>query len=168
MAEKDVFGFDELEKSFKRLEKKYASKADIFLMAQGQATKKKTQEKTPYREERPPNVKGRHLKQSWRLKKVKLYRNDTVRVVRIQSNAPHAHLVEKGHRMVTGGKITIGSGKNRRVLNGAERSERGIKTHKYVKGTLMLSYAIKESGKRFALEGQKMLNELIQSEGFDD
>lgn len=39
---KDVFGFDELEKSFKRFEKKYPDKADALLMAQGQAVNRKT------------------------------------------------------------------------------------------------------------------------------
>ena len=33
-ANKDVFGFDELEKSFKRIEKNYPDKADALLMAQ--------------------------------------------------------------------------------------------------------------------------------------
>lgn len=39
---KDVFGFDELEKSFKRFEKNYPDKADAVLMAQGQAVNRKT------------------------------------------------------------------------------------------------------------------------------
>ena len=39
---KDVFGFDELEKSFKRFEKNYPDKADALLMAQGQAVNRKT------------------------------------------------------------------------------------------------------------------------------
>ena len=44
---KDVFGFDELEKSFKRFEKNYPDKADAVLMAQGQAVNRKTKSLTP-------------------------------------------------------------------------------------------------------------------------
>ena len=58
---KDVFGFDELEKSFKRFEKNYPDKADALLMAQGQAVNRKTKSLTP--------VKTKKLRNSWRLKK---------------------------------------------------------------------------------------------------
>lgn len=76
---KDVFGFDELEKSFKRFEKNYPDKADALLMAQGQAVNRKTKSLTP--------VKTKKLRNSWRLKKVKLYKGGTVRVVRIQTGS---------------------------------------------------------------------------------
>ena len=66
---KDVFGFDELEKSFKRFEKNYPDKADALLMAQGQAVNRKTKSLTP--------VKTKKLRNSWRLKKVKLYKGGT-------------------------------------------------------------------------------------------
>ena len=33
----DVFGFDELEKAFKRIEKRYPNQADALLMTRGQA-----------------------------------------------------------------------------------------------------------------------------------
>ena len=56
---KDVFGFDELEKSFKRFEKNYPDKADALLMAQGQAVNRKTKSLTP--------VKTKKLRNSWRL-----------------------------------------------------------------------------------------------------
>ncbi len=39
----DVFGFDELEKAFKRCEKNYPNQADAFLMAEGQAVNKRKQ-----------------------------------------------------------------------------------------------------------------------------
>ena len=87
-ANKDVFGFDELEKSFKRFEKNYPDKADALLMTQGQAVNRRTKSLT--------QVKTKKLRNSWRLKKVKLYKGGTVRVVRIQTRAPHGHLVELG------------------------------------------------------------------------
>lgn len=154
--DKDVFGFDELEKSFKNLTKKYPNHADAMLMAQGRAVNKRTKALTP--------IKTKKLRNSWRLKKVKLYKGGTVRVVRVQSTAPHAHLVENGHEMYTTG------GRKGKVAkyNAVERAIRGIKKHKRVEGTHMLEYAIDKAGRRFPLDAQKMLNKLIESEGLDD
>ena len=75
----DVFGFDELKKAFERCEKRYPNQADALLMAQGQAVNKRTKALTP--------VRTKKLRNSWRLKKVKLYKGGKVRVVRIQSAA---------------------------------------------------------------------------------
>lgn len=61
---KDLFGFDELEKAFNRTIKRYPNEADALLMAQGQAVTKSTKSKTP--------VKTGKLRRSWRLKKVKV------------------------------------------------------------------------------------------------
>ena len=136
MVSKDVFGFDELGKSFKRLEKRYPNQADALLMARGQAVNKRTKQLTP--------VKTKKLRNSWRLKKVKLYKGGTVRVVRVQSAAPHAHLIEYGHNVyTTGGRKT-----------GAE-------------GYHMLEKAINESASRFSRDAQQMLDKLIESEGLD-
>ena len=90
----DVFGFDELEKAMKQCEKNYPSQADAFLMAEGRAINKRTKSLTP--------VRTKKLLNSWRTKKVKLYKGGKVRVVRVQSTAPHAHLIELGHKIVQG------------------------------------------------------------------
>lgn len=79
-------------------EKNCPDKADALLMAQGQAVNRKTKSLSP--------VKTKKLRNSWRLKKVKLYKGGTVRVVRIQSGAPHAHLVEYGTRNISMWKDT--------------------------------------------------------------
>lgn len=106
----DVFGFDELKKAFERCEKRYPDYADALLMAQGQAVNKRTKSLTP--------VRTKKLRNSWRLKKVKLYKGGKVRIVRIQSAAPHAHLIELGHEIVTGGKTR----ERGRTLNRVQRS----------------------------------------------
>ena len=62
----DVFGFDELEKAMKQCEKNYPSQADAFLMAEGRAVNKRTKSLTP--------VRTKKLRNSWRTKKVKLYK----------------------------------------------------------------------------------------------
>ncbi|MCH5186149.1 MAG: HK97 gp10 family phage protein, partial [Oscillospiraceae bacterium] len=126
----DVFGFDELEKAFKRCEKRYPNEADALLMAQGQAVNKRTKALTP--------VRTKKLRNSWRLKKVKLYKGGKVRVVRIQTTAPHGHLIEMGHEVVRGGRTR----ERGRKLNRAQRSARGITSGGYVEGTHMLEKSI--------------------------
>lgn len=149
-ANKDVFGFDELEKSFKRFEKNYPDKADALLMAQGQAVNRKTKSLSP--------VKTKKLRNSWRLKKVKLYKGGTVRVVRIQSGAPHAHLVEYGHEIYRGGKTRVRGKK----LNRVQMNARGIKHLGRVEGKLVLYTAMTEAQSRFDREANKMLDKLVE------
>lgn len=135
---KDLFGFDELEKAFIKCEKKYPDEADALLMAMGQAVNKTVKRNTA--------VKTKRLRNSWRLKKVKLYNQGTVRVVRVQSSAPHAHLYEYGHKIVP-----RGSGRNRRT----NKSSSG-----FVEGRFVLQKAIDESRNRFSNEVENMLDKL--------
>lgn len=146
----DVFGFDELEKAFKRCEKNYPNQADAFLMAEGQAVNKKTKSLTP--------VRTKKLRNSWRLKKVKQYKSGKVRVVRIQSTAPHAHLVELGHEVVSGGRTR----ERGRTLNRVQRSARGIKSGGYVEGKHMLEKSISEARTKFESGAQKMLDRVTK------
>lgn len=153
--DKDVFGFEELEKTFKRFEKRYPNQADALLMAQGQAANKRTKALTP--------VKTKKLRNSWRLKKVKTYKGGTVRVVRVQSTAPHAHLLEYGHKVYTTGGRKGKVGK----YNAIQRGVRGIKSHGSAEGIHMLEKGISEASNRFPRDAQKMLDKLIESEGLD-
>lgn len=146
----DVFGFDELEKAFNRMEKKYPDKADAMLMALGQAANKRTKALTP--------VRTKKLRKSWRLKKVKLYKSGTVRVVRVQSTAPHAHLVEYGHEIVKGGKTR----ERGRTLNRVQRSARGITSHGRVEGKYMLEKAMTETRSAFNRDAEKLLDAICE------
>ena len=146
----DVFGFDELEKAMKRCEKRYPNEADALLMAAGQAVNKKVKSLTP--------VKTKKLRNSWRLKKVKLYKGDKVRVVREQSTAPHAHLVEQGHEIVRGGRTR----ERGRTLNRVQRSMRGIKSGGRVEGKFMLEKGISEANTTFRSNVEKMLDSLTK------
>lgn len=145
---KDVFGFDELEKAFKRCEKRYPNKADALLMAQGQQVSKRTKALTP--------TKTRKLRNSWRLKKVKLYKGGKVRVVRLQTSAPHGHLVELGHEIVRGGKTRVRG----RKLNRVQRAVRGISSGGRVEGKKMLERSITEARSRFQSDAKKMIDDL--------
>ncbi|MCC8169833.1 MAG: HK97 gp10 family phage protein [Oscillospiraceae bacterium] len=145
----DVFGFDELEKAFKRCEKRYPNEADAFLMAQGQAVNKRVKALTP--------VKTKKLRNSWRLKKVKTYKSGKVRVVREQSTAPHAHLIELGHNVVSGGRTR----ERGRKLNSVQQIERGIKTGGYVDGEHMIEKSITEAQAKFESDAKKLLDSII-------
>lgn len=144
----DVFGFDELKKAFEKCEKRYPDQADALLMAQGQVVNKRTKSLTP--------VRTKKLRNSWRLKKVKLYKGGKVRVVRIQSAAPHAHLIELGHEIVRGGKTC----ERGRKLNRVQRSARGITSGGRVEGKFMLEKSISEAQARFENSAEKMLDKL--------
>ena len=66
MADTEVFGFDELQKTFNRIEKKYPDKVDATLASLGRLATNKTKSKTPV-------GKTKKLKSSWRMKKPKQY-----------------------------------------------------------------------------------------------
>lgn len=119
-------------------------------MAQGQAVNRKTKSLTP--------VKTKKLRNSWRLKKVKLYKGGTVRVVRIQTGAPHGHLVEYGHEIYRGGKTRVRGKK----LNRVQMDARGIKHLGRVEGKLVLYTAMTEAQSRFDRDANKMLDKLVE------
>lgn len=177
MADKDVFGFDELEKAFNRLEKRYPNEADRLLMTHGQAVRERVKQLTPVYKGyqlggKYPKIPGK-LKKSWRLQKVKTYKGGTVRVARIKTSTEYAAPVEVGHRTIKGGSSYIrertgevdkrtGRRKTvRRKMNAIERGLKGIKHKGDVEGVFMLSKAVNEAQKSFGYDAQKMLDKMI-------
>ena len=150
--DKDVFGFDELAKTFEKMEKKYPNAADAMLAAQGRAVTNKVKSITPI-------GKTKKLKGSWRLKAVKLYQGGKVRVVRIQTQASHGHLVEQGHKIVRGGKSRSRDG---RKLNTVQQAVRGVKSGGRVEGQKMLEKSMKEAQARFDRDAQKLFDQLTK------
>ena len=149
MADDCTFGFDELQKEFNRIEHKYPDKTDAMLMAQGKTAASRVKSKTPV-------GKTKKLKGSWRLKKPKKY--GSTRAVRVQSEAPHAHLVEDGHEIISGGSTR----KNGRKLNTLERAVRGIKSGGRVEGKKMLESTVMELEGSFYRSANKLLNEITK------
>ena len=148
----DIFGFEELEKTFNRMSDKYEDKVDALLMAQGRTATKRVKSKTPV-------GKTKKLKGSWRLKKVKRYgANGAVRVVRIQTEAPHGHLVEDGHEIIRGGKTRQGG----RTLNTVQRAARGIKSGGRVEGKEMLKSTMKDLQSGFFSAAEKLLDDITK------
>lgn len=162
---KDVFGFDELEKSFKRLEKKYPNQADRFLKAESNLVSRRTKQLTPvYKGRAKAGIKPRQLKKSWKSKNIKEYQGGTVRVARVESTAPHAHLIEYGHKIY---EAPAGLTKKASSYGIVDRALLGIKTHGRTKAYKMLDTAMEEAKKKFDKDAQKMLDRLISEEGFD-
>ena len=147
MSNDGTFGFDDLQKAFNKIEQKYPDKTDAMLMAMGRVATSKTKALTPV-------GKTKKLKGSWKLKKPKKYGKS--RVVRTQSQAPHAHLVELGHEIVRGGRTR----KNGRSLNTLERKARGIQSKGRVEGKKMLETSFKEMEDSFFKSAEKLLDAL--------
>ena len=150
MASKDnTFGFEDLQKAFNRIEKKYPNKTDAMLMSMARIAATRTKSKTPV-------GKTKKLKSTWRTKKPKVY--GKVRVARMQSASRYAHVVEDGHEIVTGGK----GSKNGRKLNTLQRAVRGVKSGGRVEGKKMVASAISEIESTFDKSAEKLLADLLK------
>jgi len=148
MADNSLFGFDDLDKAFKKAVNKYPEKSDALLIAGARLAQSKTKADTPV-------GKTKKLRASWRVKPPKTYRQS--RVVRVQSQAPHAHLVELGHLLVRGGKLRQGG----RELNVVQRAVRGITVGGRVEGKFMLEKAMKAVTTSFNNDVEKMMDKLL-------
>ncbi len=158
-ATKDVFGFEEMEKAFARVKKRYPNDADALLMAAGQAVRKNVRAASPkYEGPVKKGIKPGQLKNSWSVKKPKEYKGGKVRVVQIKSQAPHAHLVELGHKIYRGGKTR----KNGKKMNAVQLALRGVKNLGFVKGELMLENSMKEARAKLPRDAENLMDRLIK------
>ena len=149
MAKSDgTFGFEDLQKAFNRIEQKYENKTDAMLMAMANVTRQRVRSKTP-------TGKTKKLKGSWRTKKPKTF--GKARVARVQTENRYGHVVEDGHRVVTGGSIV---GRNGRKLNVLERGIRGVSVGGKTKGEKMIEDTVKELNSTFEKNAKKLLDDL--------
>jgi len=146
----DTFGFEDLEKTFKRIESKYKSKGDAFLMSMARVAATRTKSKTPV-------GKTKKLKGTWRTKKPKTY--GKARVARMQSANRYAHLVERGHEVVHGGSTRASNG---RKLNALGRKVRGVSVDGRTQGAHMISEAMNDIEATFGKSAEKLLDELTK------
>lgn len=149
MAEDSTFGFEDLEKAFKRIEQKYPNKTDAMLMAMARVAANRTKGKTPV-------GKTKKLKGTWRTKKPKVY--GKARVARMQSASRYAHLVEDGHEIVSGGKSTL----NGRKLNALGRKIKGVKVGGRTKGAKMIEQSMSDIESTFDKNAQKLVDDLTR------
>ena len=149
MAKNDgTFGFEDLQKAFNRIEQKYENKTDAMLMAVANVTRQRVRAKTP-------TSKTKKLKGSWRTKKPKTF--GKARVARVQTENRYGHVVEEGHRVVTGGSTV---GRNGRKLNVLQRGIRGISVGGKTKGEKMIEDTVKELNATFEKNAKKLLDDL--------
>lgn len=149
MAKNDgTFGFEDLQKAFNRIEQKYENKTDAMLMAMANVTRQRVRSKTP-------TGKTKKLKGSWRTKKPKTF--GKARVARVQTENRYGHVVEDGHKVVTGGSTVR---RNGRKLNVLERGIRGISVGGKTKGEKMIEDTVKELNATFEKNAKKLLDEL--------
>ena len=149
MAKNDgTFGFEDLQKAFNRIEQKYENKTDAMLMAMANVTRQRVRAKTPTR-------KTKKLKGSWRTKKPKTF--GKARVARVQTENRYGHVVEEGHRVVTGGSTV---GRNGRKLNILQRGIRGVSVGGKTKGEKIIEDTVKELNATFEKNAKKLLDDL--------
>ena len=149
MAKNDgTFGFEDLQKAFNRIEQKYKYKTDAMLMVMANVTRQRVRSKTP-------TGKTKKLKGSWRTKKPKTF--GKARVARVQTENRYGHVVEDGHRVVTGGSTV---GRNGRKLNILQRGIRGISVGGKTKGEKMIEDTVKELNSTFEKNAKKLLDDL--------
>ena len=143
-----TFGFEDLQKAFNRIEQKYENKTDAMLMAMANVTRQRVRSKTP-------TGKTKKLKGSWRTKKPKTF--GKARVARVQTENRYGHVVEDGHKVVTGGSTVR---RNGRKLNVLERGIRGISVGGKTKGEKMIEDTVKELNATFEKNAKKLLDDL--------
>lgn len=149
MAKNDgTFGFEDLQKAFNRIEQKYENKTDAMLRAMANVTRQRVRAKTP-------TGKTKKLKGSWRTKKPKTF--GKARVARVQTENRYGHVVEEGHRVVTGGSTV---GRNGRKLNVLQRGLRGVSVGGKTKGEKMIEDTVKELNATFEKNAKKLLDDL--------
>lgn len=99
--------------------------------------------------------KQKKLKGSWRTKKPKTF--GKARVARVQTENRYGHVVEEGHRVVTGGSTVD---RNGRKLNVLQRGIRGISVGGKTKGEKMIEDTVKELNATFEKNAKKLLDDL--------
>lgn len=168
----ELFGIEELEKQFAKTLKKFPDEATALLKTQGEILKKEVVKNTPVLKSKRSDRKPGQLKKSWRLLTPKVYKTSSgdVTVVRVQSTAPHAHLVEDGHEIVTRertrsngryAKEAVKLGKTSKLKAGGKKAF-GIKSGGRAKGKNMLKNAQKKVQNSFFREAERMLENLTK------
>lgn len=149
--QKDVFGFDELEKAIEKMESKYDEEADAYLAAMANQAAKRLRQISP-------KVTG-NLKKAYGTQRPKEYKGGTVKVSRVRNRAQHAHLFEYGHKVLTTGGRKLGK---LAKYNSAGLKAMGVKTHGRVEGRFHFDKVWNEMEKRVKPELEKLLKKVTK------
>lgn len=157
----DVFGFDELEKAFNRMQKKYENRGQAMLAAEAAQAAKRLRQITPVGPPKKISGKKKHipLKKSVRTLKPKEFKGGEVLVSRIQNPAPHMHLVELGHNIYTSKRKLKHKVSEYNALG---KKVNGIKSHGRVEGKFMIDKVLAELRGRFPKSAEKLFDEITR------
>lgn len=168
---KDVFGFDELEKTFEKMQPRFQEKGEAFLSAAARQMKKRIKQMTPLDKSKKKKTDTKHLRNTWQEKKPKEYKNGETLVSLVYTKAPHAHLFDLGHKMVARtcerndngryAKEAERIGKTTK-LNVAQRYGMGVKETGYVEGRRVREKALNELNDRVLKDAQKVLDAMTK------
>ena len=151
MANDDgTFGFEDLQKAFNRIEQKYENKTDAMLMAMANTARQRVRSKTP-------TGKNKEAQRLMANKKPKTFGKS--RVARIQTENRYGHVVEEGHKVVTGGSTV---GRNGRKLNVLQRGIRGVSVGGKTKAEKMIENTVKNSIPHSVKMRKKLLDDLTR------
>lgn len=132
-------GLDAFEKTLVgTITKKYPEEAIAFLDKCGQEILEDAKKRTPVGTEKKP--KSKRLINCWKMTKAKKKRRYDEIFVEVRNTAPHAHLIEDGHRIVT--------------KNGEEKG--------FKQGVHMLKTAAEKMDKNFKLKLDAWLDKVLR------
>jgi len=132
----EIKGLDAFERTLlKTLEVKYPEEVKKKLLELANELKEDVAAKTPLGPGK--KAKSKRLRYRWKVGKVRKKGKELF--IEVRNTAPHAHLVEDGHRIVTPDGVTIG----------------------YVEGKHMLLVSTKQLEKRLTPNLQAWLNKLL-------
>ncbi len=168
---KDVFGFDELAKTFDKMKDRYDDEAEALLAAETRQVKKRVKQQTPVSNKKHKGGKDKPLKQTWKEKKPKEYQNGKYVVGMVHSDANHAHLYELGHDMIVRsrtrdsyGRYTTQNLRTGKVekLSLFKRKAFGVKKVGYVPGHRLLANTLKELESKVLKDAEKLMDKITK------
>ena len=152
MARNDIFelnGLTDLQKKIEFVAKKYPYESEELLQKMGNKFRKSVKEKTPD----SGRVSKRKLLKSYKLSKVQGSGKNLW--VEFRSTSPHFHLIERGHKVVVGGKLNKKDG-------GQSSKGKGRDTGKRVEGLYMVKRTTKEFETEYPKEVEQMVNRIVR------
>lgn len=168
MASVDIEGFDNVINSLKRLAGAN-KKAERIVEKITNAAIKKAVQLSPRIEEPNRNRKAKpgQLKKSWEAQDPKFYSGTGAEVGRAWSpgsRAPHAHLIDLGHNIVTTGGSSFGNTKTGKTgkMSKTQRAAKEVKTHGRVDGQHIVEQAKESVASRFMSEADALFDEIME------
>lgn len=154
LARNDIFelnGLTDLQKKLEFVADKYPYESEELLQKMGNKFRKAVKEKTP--------DSGRESKQklmkSYKVSKVQGTGKDLF--VEFRSTSPHFHLIERGHKVVVGGKLNKKDGGRSSNGKGKVSTKR-----ERVEGKFMVKETTLEFQNEFPQEVEKMVNRIVR------